>query len=623
MDYSDYVHRVRTHEQASLDEPRAYRRRVLLFALLGYAAVWLLGLLALAGLLWIGLRVQQGQLRGWMIWPGLASLGLLWATLSGLRVPFGAPEGERLLREDAPELFKGLDKIRAKIKGPALHAVIVGGDFNAAIVQQPRWLGLAHRNYLILGWPLLAALEPRRVYAVIAHEYGHLRGSHGKLSAWIYRSRRAWGALGARYSEQQSLLSLLLAGFVRWYFPRFNALSFALARQDEYEADRISARLVGAELAAQTLQEVAVKGRLYAEDFWRRWWRLARLGGEARPAPHAQMAKTLQHVIAPERAQQALRQEFRRLADLDDTHPVLKDRLAALAQPAGLGPLSRSSALGLLGRARERIGAALDAQWWQTARQDWAQHGEHLRALHADAEDCEARAGEALSVDELLRWAEAIEALSERDPSPVLERALLLAPQHRQVLLRLAQRHAALGTDDARVGGWLDLLHRLHETEAGRAAELACQWLDACATEGRPRPAEQRQLWRERLQRSEQLEQQSWQQFSGTPCWDRNIPVQLDDERLRELRGQLLRRRELQAAWLGAQDIPVQPARPHHTLWLQCRPGLGQAAAEALAREIDAGLALPGRSRVVLVGVQVEARRQQQTPHLLLLVQRR
>jgi Peptidase family M48 len=625
MEYSDYVHLVRTHEQASQDQPEAYRRRVLCFAVLGYAAVFVLALLALAGLAWLGGLLLQGRVRGWMVWPGLACLGLLWATLTGMRVPFSEPEGERLQPEDAPELFAGLDRIRDKVKGPALHAVIINGDFNAAIVQQPLWLGLAHRNYLILGWPMMAALEPRRLYAVIAHEYGHLRGEHGKLSAWIYRSRRAWAGLSERYSEQDSIISLALAGFVRWYFPRFNALSFALARQDEYEADRVSARLFGAELAGQTLQEVAAKGQIYAEDFWRNWWRLARERGDDRPAPHAQMSSMLQHVAQPDRAQRALRQALRRVADPDDTHPVLKDRLAALGQGVGLGALSPRSALRLLGPAREHIGAALDAQWWQGARQDWARHGERLRALHADVRAFQARniVGDALSVEELLHWAQALEALSERDPSPLLERALQLAPQHEQVLLRLARHHAPLGSDDGRVGMWLDLLYQQHPAQAWRAATLARQWLDACAAEGRPQPAEQRQLWRERLARSEAQEQQSWEQFANTPCWERPLPVQLEETTLRELRGQLLRERDVRAAWLGSQDIPVHPARPHHTLWLQCRPGLGRSAATALAQQIYDAIDLPGRFRVVVIGVHVDKGRQEQASLLLTLVQRR
>lgn len=625
MDYSEYIHRVRLHEQASQDQPQAYRQRVLAFALLGYGAVALLGLLALGGLIWVGWKLAHGQLRGWMFMPALACLGLLWATLTGLRVPFAEPEGQRLTAEEAPELFEGLERIRAKVQGPAVHTVIINDEFNAAILQRPLWLGLAHRNYLIIGWPLLAALEPRRVFAVLAHEYGHLRGSHGKLSAWIYRSRAAWNRLLARYRDEDSLVGQLLAAFVRWYAPRFNALSFALARQDEYAADRAAARIFGAELVGHTLQEVAVKGRLYGEHFWRHWWRLARLrDGGAPPAPHAQMASTLLHLSEPERLQHALRAEMRSLADPSDTHPVLKDRLAALGQRlSGLAPGSQRSALSLLGRARERIGAALDAQWWQQARQDWSRHGERLRTLHADVRAFQARAtvSDELDVDELLRWAEGLKALSDRDASPVLEKALVRAPRHEGVLLALAQHHAPMGTPDARMAEWLDLLYREYPAQAWRAARLAQQWMECCtepAMLARLRP-----LWRERLSQAEAMEAQAWEQFAATPCWERSVPLQLDEDCLRQLKSLLLRQRDVRAAWLGAQDIEAKPARAHFTLWLQCRPGVGASAAAELAQQIYQAMDLPGRARVVLVDHQVERARVEQTLQLQLLVQRR
>ena len=67
-------------------------------------------------------------------------------------------------------------------------------------------------------------------------------------------------------------------------FPRFDALSFALAREDEYEADRVSARLFGSEVASQALLEIAIKAQWYEQEFWRRHWRLSRRV-EAQPSP--------------------------------------------------------------------------------------------------------------------------------------------------------------------------------------------------------------------------------------------------------------------------------------------------------------------------------------------------
>jgi len=628
---ADHVHLLRLNEQASRDEPERYRRRVLRFALLGYGAVLLCALLGLAGLLTLAWHLQQGGRPGaWMAWLGLGCLGLLFAALQGLRVPFEAPQGEVLTAQDAPELFAALEKIRAKVGGPVLHKVWITPDFNAAIVQQPQWLGLRHRNHLMLGWPMLAALEPRRLFAVVAHEYGHLRGEHGKLSAWIYRTRLAWARLSRRYRESSSPVSWILGGFAGWYFPRFDALSFALAREDEYEADRVSARLFGPEVASQALLEIAIKAQWYEQEFWRRHWRLSRQ--QEHPAFHAELPVSLLRSNEPAWQQEALRREYRRLANFDDTHPVLKDRLAGLA-PDGLRPglprppePSAGHTLGLLGSARERIAAALDAAWWQLHAADWRTHGERLRRLHEQALELQqrARAGtQPLVADEWLLWAEAVEALSEQDPTPLLERALSLAPRHPLVLRRLAARHAPKA--DLRVGEWLEQLYQNHEDQAWLAARLAQDWMDAAQAHDQVLPPEQRRLWRQRLSDSEAMEQSAWERFVELQPWERTLTPDLSGDQLRELRGVLLREGEVQAAWVGEQQLDVKPARRHFTFWVQAKPGWSDESADALAERLFQALRdseLPGRLRVMVLGRHVEPARRKVQGDLLSLVQR-
>lgn len=283
MDRADFVHLVRLSEHASADDSQGYRRGVAIFAALGY--LWVIACLALAlGIVaWALLSLGQGRFnftRGWLL---LFALGLLWATLRALWVRLEEPQGVRLAPEDAPLLFEGLDRIRQKIDGPAVHHVYLDGEFNASIRQLPRF-GLfgGAVNYLSVGLPLLMALDRRRLLSVLAHEYGHLRGNHGKLSAWIYRTRLSWLKLDANLQNDSGVMALASQAFFRWYFPRFAAKTFALARQDEYEADRVSARLLGPGVAAAALTEIAVKSNWYANGFWPAHW--ARASAEALPA---------------------------------------------------------------------------------------------------------------------------------------------------------------------------------------------------------------------------------------------------------------------------------------------------------------------------------------------------
>lgn len=193
MDQADFVHLVRLSEHASAENSRAYRRGVAAFAALGYA--WVLGCLLLAGALvaWALPQVLAGRFRFALVWVLIAALGLLWTSLRALWVRLDAPEGLQITARDAPALFEALERIRRKVKGPPLHAVYLDGDFNASIRQTPRW-GLfgGAVNTLTIGLPLLMALDKARLLAVLAHEYGHLRGGHGRFAAWIYRTRLSW-----------------------------------------------------------------------------------------------------------------------------------------------------------------------------------------------------------------------------------------------------------------------------------------------------------------------------------------------------------------------------------------------------------------------------------------------
>jgi hypothetical protein len=182
MDRADFVHLVRLSEHASADDSARYRRGVAAFAALGY--LWVLGCLGLAAglIVWVLSSIREERFsftRGWVL---LFAGGLLWATLRALWVRFDEPDGVELQRDDAPALFDALDRIRARIKGPRVHRVYLDDDFNASIRQVPRF-GLfgGAINSLSIGLPLLMMLDRRRLLSVLAHEYGHLRGNHGKI----------------------------------------------------------------------------------------------------------------------------------------------------------------------------------------------------------------------------------------------------------------------------------------------------------------------------------------------------------------------------------------------------------------------------------------------------------
>ena len=610
MEYVDFMHLVRVSEQACEEDAKAYRRSVWWFTVLGYAAVIVLAALAVAALVGVWLAFEARGLRGWMVMLGLTALALLFASAQALFMRFDEPEGYRLTAQDAPELFKALERIRRAVRGPAIDVVMIDGDFNASIMQRPRHGLFGHTNYLVIGWPMLCALEPKRLLAVIAHEYGHLRGDHGKFSAWVYRTRVAWGRMHERYSAEESAVSWLLRGFFGWYIPRFSARTFALARQDEYEADRIAARLCSPEVVGQAWCEIDVKSSWYGDDFWRRMWQRARSQERPEPMPHAAMAQALMQEPPPAQAQEALRVSMARLPSYDDTHPVPKDRLAALGVKPAVPAWSCKPALELLGACADKMAAHFDDEWWSANRRDWAQHRERLLALQQRAAELKQRAAE-LSADEWVEWAECMEMLTMQDTGAYYERALQKAPSHARALRRLAD--SRLQASDPETMPLLDRLQDQHPAHGYAASSMALELIDRLQHAGHDMPAATRRQWRERRERFEAQEQKAWEEFmSAGPCERTGAPQWSEQERKRVV-DVLIRTPEVVAAWMGGKQLAAMPGRDYLVLFVQLTStdeGLGRQMVQQLVHALQF---LSGRLQVTVVGLYVRESEVQRT----------
>ena len=62
--------------------------------------------------------------------------------------------------------------------------------------------------------------------------------------------------------------SFIFAKFFDWFAPRFWAYSFVPTRVGEYEADQLSALLVGKEKASQALVSTSLAGHYIDSEFW-------------------------------------------------------------------------------------------------------------------------------------------------------------------------------------------------------------------------------------------------------------------------------------------------------------------------------------------------------------------
>ena len=504
MDQADFVHLVRMSEHASADNSRAYRRSVVAFAALGYA--WVLGCLALAVgiLLWIVPQMLQGSFRFAMVWPLLGAGGLLWISLRALWVRLDGPDGVEITALEAPELFEALERIRRKIKGPPIHKVTLNEEFNAGIQQLPKWglLGGA-TNHLSIGLPLLMALDRPRFLAVLAHEYGHLRGDHGRFAAWIYRTRLSWMRLNHSLADDEGPVAAATQAFMRWYFPRFLAKTFALARQDEYEADRIAGKLLGREVTAAALAEIEIRGAWLQAEFWGRHWCVA-AGNPLPVGPYRSMRRYLAEAPDATFANDALLQAPKRLSSVDDTHPGLRDRIEALDATPTLPAWSRGSALALLGGGARQWVKYFDKQWCSNNATEWKQHHAWLERVRARAEvlGTSMPQNSAAELVELARLKRHLDP--HADVRALYEHALERSPDYPPALCGLV---ACLPDDDRE--GKLLLLHRVWEAGSGDrywAARTALAELETPRM-GMEHDAAAFKQWRKRLERAQESQE--------------------------------------------------------------------------------------------------------------------
>jgi Zn-dependent protease with chaperone function len=397
MEHHDFDRLIDRLEAEAQRNPAGYNARVALVALAGFL---ILGVAVGFSLLMIGgvggllyLAVVSGASAGVVIL--LAKLGkgvfllaipawlMLRSTWTMLTTRYPAPAGRELPRESAPTLFQRLDDMRTRMHGPGFRHVLLTDELNAAVVQHPR-LGLlgGHENYLLLGLSLLQVLTPDEAMAVVAHEYGHLAGDHGKFGAFIYRLRGAWARMQAMSREWTDWGSRLVAKLFDWYAPFFNAYTFVLARRNEYEADRSSVELVGRDSAASALARINIAARFEGERFWPGI--NARVRDEAEPpaARSADWALAWRERVTHEERRTWLADSLQRMTDHSDTHPALTDRVRAMGvDPVTLEPpppAAISAAQDWFGAKLPVLQSALDGEWREAVSGKWRERHAYL-----------------------------------------------------------------------------------------------------------------------------------------------------------------------------------------------------------------------------------------------------
>ena len=570
MLHNDMQEELRAGESIEVDaqrSPSLYKLKLLLLALLGYAYIFfvLIALLLVVALLLWSILLGKG-LNSFVIQLEIALIVLMSILVRSLWVQLPAPQGLTLVKDQAPELFEAVHEIRRAVDGPPVDKVLLTEEFNASVVPIPR-LGLFGwpRNYLLIGLPLMHTLSPAQFRAVLAHELGHLAGAHGHFSSWIYRIRSTWFQLMWRLEGRRQWGSLLFNRFFRWYVPFFSTYSFVLARRHEYEADLCAAKTATAQTTAEALMRCAVFHSFLNEKFWREIHELVR-SQSSPPAVYTEMPRSLRDVQADD-AQRWLEQALAMDTSGNDSHPSLKDRLAALGQESRLpAQIVESAADFYLADALDALTEQLNNTYQARLGADWLEDHQDLQSARQELHELNLRATQSdLTADEAYRRACLIEELENSESA---------LPSYREVLQINADHaaaHFAIGkillSENQDEGiRFLERAMNLNEDYVYSGSHYLHYYLTHKRDTVDSDDVIAAQRYLRRAAKQSQIRENAQAERSQVSFLDHFVSHDLSDEEIENLRRELAKDARVREAYLVRKEVEYLPEKPLYAL---------------------------------------------------------
>ena len=592
----------RLHADANAD-PAGYRRRALLLTLAGFAYLFLV-LVALAATLW-ALVYALVHSRGGGYAAGHFGIPLLyfgWVILRCLWVPFGAPHGRELDSKRVPALYALAEELRRRMKAPPVHAIVINEELNASVSQVPRLGPLGwYKNYLVLGVPLMASMPPAEFVTVLAHEFGHLSREHGRLMAWVYRARMTWARLDALLRENPPWGSWALSVFVRWYAPYFNAYTFVMARQQEYEADRLASEQADSDTAAAALARLELVARALDESFFPSI-RSECAKSEAPPRDVcSRMIKELRAAPTNPQSKRWLEDAVGVRTSNADTHPAFADRVRALGCVRISAPpvVAETASQRYLGAYAPEAEADANELWAEAASEGWQE--EHAMLAHHASRGQELRVKQAagpLSIEELWELAECVATVDGAEAGLTHARAVLeRAPDHAGAHMMAGQ--ALLSANDSAGVAHLERAAILDEAMRGAAlAFLERHWQQQRRYDEAEKVHHRLNAHGDELEKADEERQ-------GLSGEDGVLAHGAHESAVERLRRELVAHDGVKMAWLVRKRVRHLPDQPFYVLcvepdvaWYKLRSA---DADQKLLQRLAVGLTLPGQGILIIL----------------------
>jgi Zn-dependent protease with chaperone function len=269
--------------------------------------------------------------------------------------------GIKVTEAEQPALWARIRELAVQVGTRAPRRLYLVPDVNAAVWENTRLLGLIPgRRQMMIGVPLLMALTPAQLDAILAHELGHYGNRDTRLGGLVGRTRQsvlaAVRAAGRRRRFDLPGGGLFFAIF-QWYAKVVLRTTQEASRAQELAADRVAAQIAGPATTIAALGEL--RGIDRAFDFYLARYLAPGLELGLMPPPPELFGSFSAMLADPVRRKQLAelaREPSEETADPFDSHPPMAQRMAALrALPPGREHLTDSRAVAILVHPTEVI----------------------------------------------------------------------------------------------------------------------------------------------------------------------------------------------------------------------------------------------------------------------------
>ena len=563
-------------EQEISQQPAQYKRRLQNLAYLGYAVI-------------LGIFASLVLLAGGTIWLALSSSALLlvllktkliivlfvvlWVLVRSMFIKLPRPQGYRLERDRYPALWAEVDQLSKTLSTPPIHQILLNAQMNAALIQTPRFGLLSPtQNTLIIGLELLLALSTQQARSVLAHELAHLSGNHSKFAGKIYRLRQSWFTIHQAFIQANAWGTEIISHFFAWYAPYFAGYSYALARDNEYEADYIASRLTSREATASALVAVNVLGELTQQQFWAPLF--TRPYTEAQP--ESQIYTLLQQfyqqtVGNTEEYKRYLRKALQRKTEFNDTHPALMERLKALKlvhlranHPDETDGAPEAKAITWLEPELATVFKHFNRHWVDTYGTHWDDLHERSKLARETVNQLKMRLYEELSTHERWQLAQLTdEYLIEQDALPLYQHYAHAHPE--QLQAHLAMGRLLLERGDPSGIAYLEQA-MLEPSLQLDAAEAAWRFYS------QQQQTEPSKYWLLQLEAATDRLNAARQERAELPNTATLIEPSLESlTQLQPLVANLIQHKNVQALWLAEKQVAHFPNYPVYVVAVKIR----------------------------------------------------